>query len=228
MSCRTSAAGGQAARCPQREIRRIGKHATYAAARRAGRGPLARIQTYWTGAFFSRAKYATHPPVALISIGRSRSQYVRMASEARRSGATSNTFASAIPSGGGTSAWHSGDQVRLGLMKRHAHDEHRAAGWVAVTRPSLSSAVADSLHAIDDWPCQVAGCRNRRAMNAQCARAAPCARPPPGPGPGSGRRTALPGLLRAAAAKQVILERLQVQNGEEVLDGPGDLVCLAA
>ena len=34
---------------------------------------------------------------------------------------------------------------------------------------------------------------------------------------------ALPGLLRAAAAKQVILERLQVQNGEEVLDGTGRL-----
>ena len=34
---------------------------------------------------------------------------------------------------------------------------------------------------------------------------------------------ALPGLLRAAAAKQVILERLQVQNGEQVLDGTGRL-----
>ncbi len=34
---------------------------------------------------------------------------------------------------------------------------------------------------------------------------------------------ALPGLLRAAAAKQVILQRLQVQNGEQVLDGAGRL-----
>ena len=32
---------------------------------------------------------------------------------------------------------------------------------------------------------------------------------------------ALPALLRAAAAKQVIFQRLQVQYGEQVLDGAG-------
>ena len=122
-------------------------------------------------------------------------------------------------------------EARLRLVERHAHDEHGAAVLGGRDAPrGEAAAVAHALDAVDDRPRQVAGLqeigvqrmgdalgRHRaHGRHQRLAQRLPA-------------EHALPGLLRAAAAKQVILQRLQVQDGEQVLDGAGRLgVCWSA
>ena len=111
------------------------------------------------------------------------------------------------------------------LVERHAHDEHGAAVLRGCDAPGReAAAVAHALDAVDDGPRQVAGLQEVGVQRMGDAfgrhRAHGCNQ-------GLAERLAaehpLPGLLRAAAAKQVILQRLQVQNGAKVLDGAGRL-----
>ena len=108
-------------------------------------------------------------------------------------------------------------EARLRVVEGAAHDEHRPAMLDGRDAPGgEAAAVAHALDVVDDRPRRIAGqqevgvqrvgdaLRRHRAHGRHQRLAQHLAAVDP-----------LPALLRAAAAKQVLLQRLQVQDGEQ-------------